>query len=86
MTCELSTGEHKVEEREPGLRCDQCHADSGIKKKSKKTFNKAESHDAKFVVTLNGAKMLLCDSHNTKLARTLDRSKATYTYEVKGIE
>ncbi len=74
-----------MEEKEPGVRCDQCHADSGIKKKSKKTFNKAESHDAKFEVVLNGAKMHLCQTHNDKLARTLDKSKSKYEYESRGI-
>ena len=68
------------------IRCDQCHADSGIKKRSKKTFTKAQFHDAKFVVSLNGAKMHLCEEHNEKLARTLDRSKATYTYKAREIE
>lgn len=75
-----------MEEKEPGIRCDQCHADSGIKKKSKKTFNKSESHDAEFVVTLNGATMHLCESHNLKLARTLDKSKSKYEYESRGLE
>lgn len=68
------------------MRCDQCHADSGIKKRSKKTFSKSQSHDAKFVVMLNGARMLLCEEHKKKLDRSLDRSKATYTYKAREIE
>jgi len=86
MTVELSTGEHKVEESEAGVRCDQCHADSGIKKRSKKTFEKAKSYDAKFEVTLNGAKMHLCEEHNTKLSRSLDKRRTTHTHTAREIE
>jgi len=67
------------------MRCDQCHADSGIKRKSKKTFNKAESFDADFEVTLNGAKMNLCKDHFSKLERSLNRMKTTHTFESRGL-
>lgn len=80
MTCELATGEHEVPEKEPGVRCDQCHADSGFKRKSKKTFNKAEVKDAEFEVTLNGAKMKLCKEHHAGLERTLNRHKGTHDF------
>jgi len=68
------------------MRCDQCHADSGIKKKSKKTFEKAKLHDAKFVVMLNGARMLLCEDHKKKLDRALDKIKHEYAYTAREIE
>ncbi len=68
------------------MRCDQCHADSGIKKRSKKTFQKAESHDAKFTVLLNGARMLLCKEHKDKLDRSLSRVKFDYDFKAREIE
>ena len=67
------------------MRCDQCHADSGIKRKSKKTFNPAESFDADFEVTLNGAKMNLCKDHFGKLERSLNRRKTTHTFVSRGL-
>ena len=67
------------------MRCDQCHADSGIKRKSKKTFNKAESFEAVFEVSLNGAKMNLCQDHHDKLDRSLNRRKTTHTFVTRGI-
>jgi len=67
------------------MRCDQCHADSGIKRKSKKTFNKAESFDAEFEVILNGARMLLCKDHKDKLDRSLSRHKGTYDFHASAL-
>ena len=67
------------------MRCDQCHADRGIKRKSKKTFNPNESFDAEFEVTLNGAKMNLCKSHHDKLDRDLSKRKTTHEYASRGL-
>jgi hypothetical protein len=68
------------------MRCDQCHADSGIKRKSKKTFNKSMSFEAEFEVILNGAKMNLCQDHHDKLNRSLDRRKTTHEYASRNIQ
>ena len=65
--------------------CNQCHLDSGIKKKSKKTFNKAEKFPAKWEVVLNGARMNLCEEHKKKLDRSLEKAKFTYTIKSKEI-
>lgn len=62
------------------MRCDQCHADSGFKRKSKKTFNKAEVFDAEFEVSLNGAKMNLCKTHYDKLDRDLSKRKTEHEF------
>lgn len=67
------------------MRCDQCHADSGIKRKSKKTWNKAESFEAEFEVSLDGANMNLCKDHHDKLERSINRMKTTHTLVSKGI-
>lgn len=67
------------------MRCDQCHADSGIKRKSKKTFNPNESFDAEFEVILNEAKMNLCKNHKDKLDRSLDRRKTPHEYASRSL-
>lgn len=67
------------------MRCDQCHADSGIKKKSKKTFTKAEKFDAEYVVTLNGAKMMLCKVHKDSLDRSLSKFEGDYDFNARSI-
>lgn len=67
------------------MRCDQCHADSGIKKKSKKTFTKAERFDAVFEVTLNGATMMLCETHKDNLDRSLSRHKGDYAFHARSL-
>lgn len=67
------------------MRCDQCHTDSGIKKRSKKTFTKAESFEAVFKVTLNGATMMLCKTHKDNLDRSLSKHKGDYGFNARSI-
>lgn len=61
------------------MNCDQCHLESGIKTKSKKTFSLAESHEATYSVMLNGAKMKLCDIHFKKLDMVCEKKKIKFT-------
>lgn len=50
------------------MNCDQCHLDRGIKTKSGGVTQKI-SYDATWVVSVNGAKLNLCDSHKAKFER-----------------
>jgi len=60
------------------MRCSQCHVDQGIKTKSG-GIPQTVYNDAKWVVSVNGAKTYLCDTHKTKFEKATLRKKAICT-------
>jgi hypothetical protein len=54
------------------MNCDQCHLDYGIKSKSG-GVRQVVHHEATWVVSVNGAKLNLCDDHKAKFERATSR-------------
>lgn len=54
------------------MNCDQCHLDRGVKTKSG-GITTTTSHEATWVVSVNGAKLNLCDTHKVKFDRATSK-------------